>query len=112
MKFIHLYHLNLRKRILQKKEKFPSQDKKIRFLDSLVLVLAFIMPLSILPQIIKMHTTQSVGDISVLTFSLLLVLAVPWLLYGMVHKEKVIVLNNITWIILHLTVIGSYLIYI
>ena len=112
MKFLHLFHISLRKRIHQHHEAYPSPDKKIKFLDSVVLLLAFIMPLSILPQIIKMHATQSVGDISVLTFSLLLILAIPWIVYGMVHKEKVIILNNMTWVILHLTVIVSYFIYV
>jgi uncharacterized protein with PQ loop repeat len=112
MKFLQLLHLNIRKKQIKDENKKSSKDKFVYILDDIVLLLAFVMPLTFIPQIIKMHVTQSVTDISLTTYISLLALTLPWVLYGMVHKEKVIILNNFMWLVVHLSIIISYFIYV
>ena len=106
-----LYHLNKRKRIHQKLEKYPHPDQGIRFLDNFLLVIAAIGPLSNIPQIIKILMTKTSLGVSTLTFSFFAVFNIPWIIYGIVHKEKPIVLAYTLWFITNSIIIIGTLIY-
>ena len=47
-----------------------------------------------LPQLIKMHMTQSVDDVLIMTFIMLFFICLLWVLYGLIHKEKALTINN------------------
>lgn len=93
------------------KRKADSQDTFVRMLDRTVLLGAVVMPLAMLPQSIKIFTNQSATDISLAAFLLLFVFTIPWVAYGFVHKEKPIIVMNIIWLFIHLSIIVGYLLY-
>jgi MtN3 and saliva related transmembrane protein len=48
-----------------------------------------------LPQVIKIFRRKSAKDISILTYSLLLIGAIIWLLYGIELKNFAVIITNI-----------------
>mgnify|MGYP002826002931 CR=1 FL=1 len=106
-----IHHIHRRKRLHQKLEKYPHKNKWINFLDKLLLIVAIIGPLMTLPQIFKIYYLKSAAGVSILTWSLYSVFNVPWLIYGIVHREKPIIIAYSGWIITNLIVIIGTLLY-
>ena len=106
--FSHLAsHIHQRKRIHEKHEPYPHPDPNIRRLDQIVMVVSFIYPLTAIPQILKIWSTQDASGISLITWSLWLVLAMPMLAYGIAHKTKPLIFMYSLWIIMHAIIILS-----
>lgn|SRR3989338_1041152 len=104
------YHIHRRKRIYVKHEKFPHPNKWIRFLDRFILCLAVAGPMFDIPQLIKIYRDKSAVDVSFFTWFFFAFFAIPWLIYGIVHKEKPIIISYALWIIIDsLIVIGVVL---
>lgn len=78
-------------------------------IDRLVNVIAFIAPLSSLPQIIEIwFIDNNAHGVSLVTWSLFVVMSTVWLFYGLVHKQRPIIVSNVLWIIAQgLVVIGA-----
>ncbi len=106
-----MYHLYARKRIHQKHEKYPHPTKFVRYLDRLVLSLAVIGPMFDLPQLFKIYRDKSAGDVSFLTWFLFAFFAIPWLIYGIVHKEKPIIISYSLWIVIDTAIVVGILMY-
>lgn len=105
------HHLHKRKRMHEKLEKFPHPNKRIKFLDNMLLLIASISPLSTVPQIIKIYATKNAIGVSKLTFSLFALFDIPWIIYGVVHKEKPIIIAYSLWLIANITIVTGTLIY-
>jgi len=94
----HHHHLHTRKRKHNKQlRKYPHPDKKVRFLDRLVLVVAIIGPFMSFPQLFKIFYYQSAAGISVLSFALFSMINIPWIVYGFVHKDNPVVISSLIW---------------
>jgi uncharacterized protein with PQ loop repeat len=106
-----LEQISKRKRAYAKPGMFPHPKKWIRFLDRFLLVVAVIGPLSALPQIFKIYFLKSAGDISLITWSFWAAGNLPWILYGIVHKEKPIIIAYSLWFITNMIIIIGVLIY-
>lgn len=110
----NIQHLHKRKRATKKEEvlhTYPSKKFWIKFLDRLLLVVAAIAPLTSLPLIFRIYSTQSAGDLSLLTWGLWISLTIPWILYGFVHKVKPIIITNTLWFIIHTITITGIILY-
>ena len=83
-------HIHKRKRIHQKFEKYPHPDPRIRLLDKIVMVVAIVFPFTTLPQIYKIWVFKNVAGVSLTTWSLFFILSIPFLIYGIVHKERLV----------------------
>lgn len=82
----------------------------MRLLDSVVFVAGVIGPLMTLPQIILIYSTHSAANVSAVTWFGYAVLDMPWILYGIVHKEWPIVSTYWLWLAMNLIVgIGAIL---
>jgi len=106
-----MHHLNIRKRIHEKHEQFPSPEKKIRFLDKLIYIVGIVGPLMILPQIIKIFALKTAEGLSLISYASFVLLSIIWLIYGIAHNEKPIIITNILWIALHILIVIGILIY-
>lgn len=104
------HHLHTRKRIHEQHQPYPHPNPTIRFLDKFVFGIAFVMPLTALPQLYKVWFEGNAQGVSVLTWLLLAILSIPMIIYGSVHKEKPIILMYLLWFIVDsLVVIGAIL---
>lgn len=103
------HHLYQRRAIHKFKQKYPHPNPKVRIVDSIVMASSVIAPLTALPQVYNIWVLQNTVGVSLLTWVLFLVLAFPFLAYGIVHKLKQIIVLNVLWIVMELVVIVGIL---
>lgn len=106
-----LHHQHIRKRIYKKYEKYPHPNKFKRFVDKTIYIIAIFGPLIALPQIIKIWYYKDAGGVSPLTWIGYFLGAFLWMTYGIMHKEKPIIIANIMWIIATISIITGSFIY-
>ena len=95
-----IHNLNIRKRIHQNRQKYPSPNKKVRFLDKIVMVVAIFSPLATLPQLYKIWVEKLVSGVSLFTWSMYFIFTIPLFAYGIVHKDKPIIVMYLLWLII------------
>lgn len=103
--FMHMEQLHMHKR------KKLSTGWKVRFVDRLVLVVAVAYPLSTIPQILDIWIGRSVQGVSLITWSLFLVLQSILLAYGVVHKDRKLTLMWALWVFMYILVVVGLVIY-
>jgi uncharacterized protein with PQ loop repeat len=80
-------------------------------LDKITFVAGIIGPFTVLPQIYSIFTTKSATGVSLLTWALIFIVTFPWILYGIAHKEKSIIVSFILWEVANLLVVIGVLLY-
>jgi uncharacterized protein with PQ loop repeat len=106
-----IHHLHKRKRVYKKMEPYPHPRPGVRFLDWSIMVIAAAAPLANVMQAAKVYQQQSAGDLSLVTWGLLTVFNVVWIAYGVVHKEKPIIMGYVLWLISNGAVVLGILLY-
>ena len=105
-----LHHYHKRKRVHKNLEKFPHPNKWKRFMDKSIFVIGVAGPIMTLPQVFKIWVEKNAAGVSALSWGAFAVLAVFWVIYGFMHKEKPIIITYICWIVVEvLIVIGTIL---
>jgi uncharacterized protein with PQ loop repeat len=110
MVMFHAHH-HLHKRKRQRLKNYPHPNKWITFLDKFILLIAVLGPVMNLPQVIKIYYFQTAAGVSALTFFLLCIMNIPWLIYGFVHKDKPIIISSVLWIISNIVVMAGAILY-
>jgi len=80
-------------------------------MDRAIYVIAILGPVMTIPQIIKIWLHKNAAGVSAISWSSYLVIAVFWLIYGFMHKEKPIILANILLIIINIIIVIGTLLY-
>ncbi len=106
-----LHHQHQRKRIHIKHQKYPHPDTGIRLLDHVCMIFSVVMPATTIPQIYKTYVTQNAVGVSLWMWVLYCIAVVPWLIYGIVHKARPIILLNVLWLIVQAIMIAGVLMY-
>ncbi len=107
-----LYHMHKRKRTHNKKLKeYPHPNKWIRFLDKAMIIIAIVAPIMTLPQAWEIFYYQSAAGVSVMTWGAYVLLNMPWIIYGIVHKEKIVLINAFLFFLIDLIVTIGAIIY-
>jgi len=106
-----LHHLHKRKRVFLKKEQYPHPKKSVRYLDYAVYVVGFLCPILTLPQVIQIYSLRDAAGVSLITWGFYLIAAFIWLVYGVVHREKPIMISNALWIIFDALIVAGVIIY-
>ena len=101
----------MRKRAHSKLKMYPNKNKWIKFLDRFLIVVAVIVPLITLPQILQIFIFKSAMGVSSLSWGLYALFNIPWLIYGLVHKNNPIVISYSFSLIANLIVFTGALIY-
>jgi uncharacterized protein with PQ loop repeat len=100
-----LHHFHRRKRIHQNHEPYPHPDKWKNFLDKIIYFVGILGPLMTIPQVWNIWVLKNASGVSILSWSTYLFVAIVWVLYGIVHKEKPIIVTYAIWIILDILII-------
>ena len=106
-----IHHLHKRKRIHQKKEKYPSENLFKNYLDKIVYVIGVLGPISGSFQAIKIWQDKVAEGISLIMFGSCAIFNLIWISYGIVHKEKPIILMYCLWFIINTSVVIGTIIY-
>ena len=102
---LHLRHIHKRRKRIQKKE----SGRQLTFLDMCIYTTAILAPLMTIPQLYEIWVRKNFEGVSLLTWSSYLFFAIIWLVYGLVKKDRPIVISNILWIAVEaLVVIGIW----
>jgi uncharacterized protein with PQ loop repeat len=106
-----LPHLHIRKRSQKKVEPYPARTPALRFLDRAIYIAGAVGPLFTLPQLIKIYYFQDASGVSAVSWGAYALLDIPWILYGIVHRERPITLTYVLWFLFNLAVFIGALIY-
>lgn len=100
-----LHHFHTRKRVHQKHEPYPHPHKFKNFIDKVIYPVGILGPVMTIPQLAKIWINQDATGVSAISWSAYLVLAIFWLLYGVIHKEWPIILSSVLWILMDAMVV-------
>ena len=106
-----MQHFHKRIRIHQKHEPYPHPNKWKRFMDRAIYVVGILGPIMTMPQLIKIWAEKNAIGVSATTWIAYLLVAIFWLIYGTIHREKLIMTASILWIIVDILVVIGIIIY-
>ena len=104
-------HLHRRKRAYSKPRKYPHPKRKFRVLDKIITAISVIYPFAALPQIIEIWVYKRVEGVSLITWSLFLILTTFLIAYAYVHKDRRLFVMWSLWTIMYILVIVGILLY-
>ena len=108
-----MHHLGLRHQALRQKRILPTiprSKRVISVVDTLAYIATFSSLFFTIDQIRIIWVEHDVQGVSTLAWSVYTVSSVVWLAYGAVHREKVIFITNILWMLFSaLVVVGIFL---
>jgi uncharacterized protein with PQ loop repeat len=107
MHYLGLRHKYERRQGVKKQPK----SRYTVFLDKLTFAVGIIGPFTVLPQIYSIFSMQSAKGVSLTTWLLIFIVTFPWILYGIAHKEKSIIISFILWEVVNLAVVVGVLLY-
>jgi len=102
-----LHHFHKRKRMQQG----AHPDRLKDFIDRIIYVVGIAGPIMTIPQLWKIWVEKNAAGVSVLSWAGYLIAAVFWLIYGIVHKEKPIIVTYVLWILLEAMIVLGTVIY-
>jgi len=105
------HHLRSRVLIGKDLEPFPARNSWKRFLDHLMYGVGVFGPLALLPQVVQIYTMKDASGISLASWALLAFFNILWVLYGIVHKDKPIIIAHVLFAILNALVAVGALMY-
>lgn len=85
-----LHHLHKRKRIHHHHEEYPHPNRWKAILDNVLLVLAGAWPAATLPQVLEVFWFKDASGLSFFSWFLYVFFTIPWIIYGALHKVKLI----------------------
>ncbi len=106
-----LHHYHLRKRICVENQPYPHPDKFKNFLDKAIYFVGMFGPIMSFPQIWKIWYYKEASGVSALSWSAYMVTASFWIMYGVAHKEKPIIVINSVWIVLEFMIVLGAILY-
>ena len=106
-----LQHLHARKRGGKSLEPYPARDSWKRLLDRIIFGVGIIGPATTIPQIILIYSGKNATGVSPLAFFSMAILDLPWIVYGLVHREKPIAITYTLWFLCNLSISTGALLY-
>ncbi len=105
-----IHHLNKRKRIHAKHEKYPHPNRLKNLVDKLIYGVGVFVPAMTFIQLYKIYSEQNADGISVVAYIGYVFANIIWFLYGYLHKEKPILLMYTLLAVFNICiVIGTFL---
>jgi hypothetical protein len=105
------HHLHRRKRGAKNTEPFPSSSIGMRLLDRIAIAAGIAGPLMTLPQIYDIYAFHSAIGVSALSWFAFGLLDIPFIAYGVAHKDRLILVTYILWCAANLTVAFGVILY-
>lgn len=106
-----LHHLHLRKRVSGRaRHAYPAEKRSLRILDKAVYAAGLLGIATMVPQLFVIYGEKNATGFAPITWGMLALLNIPWVIYGIVHKEKPITLSYSLWFVVNaLVFVGSLL---
>lgn len=81
------------------------------FIDKAVYVAAFVEPASTIPQVVTIYTQKTAAGISMISWVAYLTFSILWLWYGIVHKQKALIVAYVLFATTEVLVLFGALLY-
>jgi uncharacterized protein with PQ loop repeat len=104
------HHQNTRK-IYSNIEQYPHPDRLKNFVDKLVIMAGIVGVFMTLPQIWLIYFQKTAVGLSLISWISYWMIGMVWLFYGIIHREKPIIIINSMWFFLHLSIVIGIIIY-
>jgi len=88
------------------REPYPARTPGLRAVDALVYTAGILAPVMTLPQIYLIFSTRNASGVSAEAWLAWALLDVPWILYGVVHRERPLVVTYTLWFL------GNFLVFV
>ncbi len=92
------------------KKKNKQREQK-HFIDTFIYPLALAGPIMTVPQLLDVWTQRKVKEVSIVTWGAYAIVSFFWVIYGMFHKEKPIIITNFLLFILDTSIVLGVLLY-
>ncbi len=106
---LDLRHVHVRKR--HTLEPYPARSFWKRVLDRVVLAVGVIGPVMSIPQILLIYVGKDATGVSSVSFLAWAVMNIPWIMYGMVHRETPIVITYTLWFFCNVLIFAGAVLY-
>ncbi|MFH0891040.1 MAG: SemiSWEET family transporter [Candidatus Liptonbacteria bacterium] len=109
----HLGIKHLSDRVTKGEAAAVEMDKRIHilWLDRLALAAGTLGPLTALPQLRSIIVNGTSAGVSLWTWLLLFITSLIWTAYGLTHREKLIIISSILWLVLEVAIVFAIIIY-
>lgn len=92
-------------------QKHLTRKQEVTAVDRLMNLAAIIHPMTAIPQVYKIYSTQDVGGVSLWTWLGFMCLGLIFLAYGILHRIKPFIMTQILWFIVDFLVVFGVLLY-
>lgn len=106
-----MHHFHIRKRIHQNFEPYPHPDKWKRAMDRLIYFIGIAGPLMTIPQVWLIWFEHKAAGVALVSWASYMAFSLFWLAYGVMHREKPIIITYMLWFILEAAIVAGVLIY-
>lgn len=106
-----LRHHQQRKEAANQGQALPAQSKFSLFIDKIIYPVGLLGPIMTLPQLFEVWLHKSAGELSLITWGGWMILSFIWLVYGILHKDKPIIISNLLWVAIEFGVSLAIVIY-
>ena len=100
-------HIQKRKQL----EPYPNPHWPIRIIDGAAVAAGIIGPLMAMPQLMKIFVERNASGVSPISWFSWAILDIPFIVYGIIHRDRVIIITYIGWLFLNLLVGTGALMY-
>lgn len=88
-----------------------AKKNEKRFINRLCSVFAVLMPLTVLPQIYLLYTTQNASGLSLAMWVLYSIGCIPFLIFGYIYKLPQLIVLNSLWLVMQAIMIVGILVF-
>ena len=106
-----LHHQHTRKRVYQNLEPYPHDDKFKNIVDRLIYFVAMFSVVMTIPQILNIWVEHDASGVSPLSWGAYSLGAFVWCIYGILHKEKPLIMIYGVYVVMDLLIVAGTLMY-
>ena len=93
------------------KKRYQLGDRLRNIFDSFIYVSIVFGVLANVPQIVKIYVGHNASGVSLASWIMFAMLSISWLIYGILHKEKPIIIMNLSLIITQIAIAVGIVVY-
>lgn len=95
----------------QNSETTNNSNRLKERVDKICLIFSVVMPLTTIPQIHLIYTEKHATGVSLLMWVFYCIGVIPFLLYGILHKERQLIILNSLWLVAQIIIIIGIVMY-
>ncbi|KHO47557.1 MAG: MtN3 and saliva related transmembrane protein [archaeon GW2011_AR5] len=80
-------------------------------MDKIIYIVIFAGLVMTLPQVIEIWGNKTASGVSLVSWATYTITSIFWVLYGIVHRDKPVIISSATGIILYLSIVLGVIVY-